>query len=132
MYRPIRKCLSTSCCACFASTAALMSNGCMVFARSLHDCLAGHLRVDREEVRISSHFAEGVSELLIRIKHFGFEDAVRADDRMWDIVAVGPRHRCSHGYGERSRAEAEVIDLYLRGFRLLLRARQQVLLAYVD
>src|ERR1700687_219182 len=109
-----------------------MSNGCKVSPHSLHDDLAGHLRVNRAEVWISSRLAEGVRELLIRIEHFGFEDAVCADDRMWNIVAVGPRHGCPHGYGEGSRAEAEVIDLHLRCFRLLLRACREVTLAHGD
>src|ERR1700732_5306422 len=109
-----------------------MSNGCKVSPHSLRDDLAGHFRVNRAEVRKSSHFAKGVSELLIRIEHFGLEDAVRADDRMWDVVAIRPRHGCPHRYGERSRAEAEVIDLHLRCFRLLLRAWQEVTLAYGD
>src|SRR6266403_2903841 len=97
---------------------------------SLRDDLAGHLRVNRAEVWISSRFAEGKGELLIRIEHFGFERALRADDRMWDIIAIGPRHGCPHWHGERSRAEAEVIDLHLRCFRFLLRACQKVTLAH--
>src|SRR5882762_4817192 len=109
-----------------------MSNGCKVPPRSLDDDLAGHLRVNRTKVGISSRLAEGEGKLLVRIEHFGFEDALRADDRMWDIVAIGPRDTCSHRHRESSRAEAEVIDLHFRCFRFLLRACREFLLAYGD
>src|SRR5437867_3382397 len=122
----------TSCCACLASSAALRSNGCKVSPRSLHDDLARHLRVNRTEVRISSRFAESEGKLLVRIEHFGFEDAVRADHCVWNIVAIDPRYRCPHWSGQRRWAEAEVIDLHLCRFRLLLSACQVILLADGD
>src|SRR6266700_5857423 len=130
--RAIGKCIRTTCCACFASSAALRSKGCKVSSRSLRDDFAGHLRVNRAEVRKSSCLAEGEGKLLVRIEHFGFEDSVRADDRVWNIVAIGPRYGCTDRDRQGPRAEAEVIDLYLRGFRLLLRACQDVLLADGD
>src|SRR5258708_20283191 len=109
-----------------------MSNGCKVSPRSLHADLAGHLRVNRTEIRISSRFAEREGKLLVRIERFGLKHSVTADDRMWNIVAIGPRHAGSHRHRESRRAEAEVIDLHLRCCRLLLRACQKIFLTCCD
>src|SRR4029077_3521735 len=121
--------MRTTCCACLASNAALMSNGCKFSPRSLHDDFAGHLRVNRAEVRVSSRFAEGEGELLVRIEYFGFERLriVRANYRVGNIVAIGPRHGCSHRDSGYLRSEAEVIDLDFRGCRLFLRGCQEML-----
>src|SRR5579863_1956252 len=91
----IGKWINTTCCACFAKITVLMSNGCKVAPHSLRDDFAGHLRMNRAEVRISSRFAEGEGELFIGVKHFGLERLriIRADYRVRDIVAVDPRHR---------------------------------------
>src|SRR5260370_8268654 len=99
--------------------------------RSLHQDFAGHLRVNRAEVRISSRFAKSEGELLIRIEHFGFEDPVRADHRVWNIVAIRPRYGRSHCDRQRSGTEAEVINFHLCRFRLLLRACQNAVLPAV-
>src|SRR5260370_7898204 len=107
-----------------------MSKGCRVSPSLLNDALAGHLRVNREKVRIRSRLAEGEGELLVRIEHFGFEDAVRTDDRVWNVVAIGPRYRCTHRNRQRLRTEAKVIDLYLRSFPLLLPSTAQPILPY--
>ena len=57
---------------------------CKFSPRSLDDDLAGHLRVNRAEIRIRSRLAEREGELLVRIEHFGLERLwiVRADHRM--------------------------------------------------
>src|SRR5260370_29267462 len=126
--------MKTTCCACFASNAALMSKGCKVFPHSLHDAFAGHLRVNRSEIRIRPSLAEGEGEgeLLVRIQHFGFEDPVRAHDCMWNVVAIRPRHACAHRHRECRRSEAEVIDLHFRCRGLFLRGRQEILRARRD
>src|SRR5258708_6495510 len=96
-----------------------MSNGCKVSSRSLHDDLAGHLRVNRAEIRISPRFAEREGKLLVRIERFGLKHSVTADDRMWNIVAIGPRHAGSHSHREIRPAGAAFIDLVLPCRRLL-------------
>src|SRR6266851_7085497 len=103
---------------------------CKFSPHSLDDGLAGHLRVNRAEIRIRSRLAEREGKLFVRIEHFGLERfwIVRADHRMGNIVSIGPRYRGTHGNRQRRRPEAEVIDLHLCRFRLLLRARQEVLL----
>src|SRR5258708_9610089 len=106
--------MSTTCCACFARTTVLMSNGCKVSPHLLRDDFAGHLRMNRAEVRIRSGLAEGERELFIRVEHFGLERSVRADDRMGNVVAIGPSDRSPHRHCKRSRAEAEVVDLDFR------------------
>src|SRR5260370_17417319 len=106
-----------------------MSNGCTVSPHLLHDDFAGHLRVNRAEIRISSRLAEREGKLFVRIEHFGFEDAVRTDDCVWNIVAIGPRYRCTNRNRQRVRTEAKVIDLYFACFRLLCRAGEQAILA---
>src|SRR6266851_3574213 len=108
--------MSTTCCACFARTTVLMSNGCKVSPHLLRDDFAGHLRMNRAEVRIRSGLAEGERELFIRVEHFGLERTVRADDRMGNVVAIGPSDRNPHRHCKRSWPEAEVVDLHLRGF----------------
>src|SRR5258708_27657483 len=107
---------------------------CKFSPHSLDDDLAGHLRVNRAEIRIRSRLAEREGELLVRIEHFGLERLwiVRADHRMGHIVSIRPRHACSHWHRECRRSEAEVIDLHLCGCRLFLRACQDILLAYGD
>src|ERR1700682_4367373 len=87
--------ISTTCCACLAKTTVFMSNGCKVTPHSLHDDFAGHLPMNRAEVRISSRFAEGEGELFVGVEHFGLERLriIRAHYRVRDIVAVGPRNR---------------------------------------
>src|ERR1051326_631856 len=92
MNRGIGKSISTTCCACFANSALLMSKGCMFCPRSLHYDFAGHLRMNRAEVGISSRFAEGEGELLVRVEHFGLEDLriVRADHGVRDVIAIRP------------------------------------------
>src|SRR5260370_8315654 len=97
-----------------------MSNGCKVSSRSLHDDLAGHLRVNRAEIRISPRFAEREGKLLVRIERFGLKHSVTADDRMWNIVAIGPRHAGSHSHRESHRAQADFIHLHLLPSPLLL------------
>jgi len=64
------------------------------FSHSLHDDLAGHLRVNGAEIRIRSRLAEREGKLLVRIEHFGLERLwiVRADHRMGNIVSIRPRH----------------------------------------
>src|SRR5216684_2663966 len=80
----IGKWISTTCCACFAKSTVFMSKGCKVAPHSLHDDFAGHLRMNRTEVRISSRFAEGEGELFVRVEHFGLEylRIIRADYRV--------------------------------------------------
>src|SRR5580700_441673 len=101
----------TTCCACFAKSTVFMSNGCKVAPHSLHDDFAGHLRMNRTEVRISSRLAEGEGELFIRIHHLGLEHLriIRADYRVRDIIAVGPGNSRSDSHRERYRSKAEVI-----------------------
>src|SRR6267142_534838 len=111
------------CCACFARRADLTSKGCKISPRSLHDDFAGHLRVNRAEVGISSRFGESEGKLLVRIEHLGFENAVRADYRMWNVVAIGPGNCGADRNGQRRRPEAEIINLYFSGFRFLLSGR---------
>src|SRR5690348_18144950 len=81
----------------FASRIDLMSKGCKVSPCSLDDDFASHLRVNRAKVRVRSRFAEGERKLLVRVEHFGFEDPVCADYRVWNIVAIRPRYSCSYG-----------------------------------
>src|ERR1700732_3911132 len=90
----------------------------------LHDDFAGHLRMNRTEVRINSRFAEGEGELFVRVQHFGLERLriIRADHRVRDIVTVDPGNRGSHRHRQRYWSEAEVVDLHFHCRGLLLRA----------
>src|SRR5215471_4544691 len=89
---------------------------------SLHHDFAGHLRVNRTEVRISSCFTEREGELLVCIQHFGLKRLwlIRAHHRVGDIVSVDPRHRGSSRYRQGRRPEAEIVDFHFRSRSLLL------------
>src|ERR1041384_5567904 len=99
-----------------------MSKGCMFCPRSLHYDFAGHLRMNRAEVGISSRFAEGEGELLVRVEHFGLEDLriVRADHGVRDVIAIRPCDCGSYRHSSYGGPEAEVIDLNFHHRRLLL------------
>src|SRR5947209_16328328 len=107
------KWISTTCCACLASNAALMSKGFKHVLRSLHHFfrfahaglkplhypargsllhhdLGGHLGMNGAEVVIGSCLGELVGELLVRIQHLGLNGLVVADHGVRDVVMIGP------------------------------------------
>src|ERR1051326_2416415 len=92
-----------------------MSKGCMFCPRSLHYDFAGHLRMNRAEVGISSPFAEGEGELLVRVEHFGLEDLriVRADHGVRDVIASRPCD-CA-GHLRMNRAEVGISSPFAEG-----------------
>src|SRR6267154_4740875 len=65
---------------------------------SLRDDFAGHLRMNRAEIRISSRFTEGEGKLFVGVQHFGLERLriIRADDGVRNIVTVDPCNCCPH------------------------------------
>src|SRR5215469_14772212 len=103
-----------------------MSNGFTLIVPSLHNNLAGHLRMNRAKVRITSRLAKGERELLIRVEYFGLEHTLRADHRVGNVVTIGPRNSGSHRHRQRSRPETEVVNLHFRGFRFLLSASSEI------
>src|SRR5580700_1022528 len=111
-----------------------MSDGWKVAPHSLHDDFAGHLRMNRTEVRISSRFAEREGELFVRVENFGLEGLriIRADHRVRDIVAVYPGNRGADRHCERYWSEAEVVDLHFDCRRPLLRAGSTALLTCAE
>src|ERR1700675_4907722 len=66
---PMGKWIKTTCCACFAKTIVLISNGFTLIGRSLHDDRTGHFGMDRAEIGICSCFVEGKGELFLGIQH---------------------------------------------------------------
>src|SRR5260370_16750259 len=112
--------MSDMCWGGLGRSAAFRSNGCNVSPHSLDDDLAGHLRVNRAEVRISSCLAEREGKLLVRIEHFGLEDALWAHHCVWNVVAVGPRYRLAHRTVQRPPAQPELAFLHLSSSLLLL------------
>src|ERR1700676_1746215 len=98
-----------------------MSKGFTLIVPSLHHNLADHLRVDRTEVGKSSGFGERVGELFIRIQYLGLERLriIRADNRMRNVVAIGPGNCGSRRHRERCWPKTEIIDFYFRSCRLL-------------
>src|SRR6516165_354049 len=118
--------MSTTCCACLARITVLMSKGFTLIVSSLHHNPSGHLRVNRAKVRITSRLAEGERELLIGVQYFGLERTLRADNRVGDVVTIGPRYCSSHRHRQRSRPETKVVDLHFRRFRLLLCAGRRI------
>src|ERR1700675_3967950 len=86
-----------------------MSKGFTLMVISLHDDLAGHLRVNRAEVGVGSCFAESEGKLFVGIQHFGFEHFVRAHHRVGNIVAVGPSDGSSHRHRQVPRAKAKLL-----------------------
>src|SRR5215469_7723662 len=102
-----------------------MSKGFTLIVFSLHHNPSGHFRVNRAKVRITSRLAEGERELLIGVEYFGLEHTLRADNRVGDVVTIGPRYCSSHRHRQRSRPETKVVDLYFRRFQLLLCAGRE-------
>src|SRR5499425_1179143 len=101
-----------------------MSNGCTISPRSLHGNFASHLRMNRTEIGERPSFGEREGELFVRIEHFGLEGLriIRADNRVWNVVLIYPRHRSSDRHRQSSWPKREVINLDFRRFQLLLRA----------
>src|SRR5580704_6827848 len=97
-----------------------MSKGFALIVSSLHHYLAGHLRMNRTEVRVGARLGEGERELFVGIHYFGLEDTVCADCCMGDVISISPRYGSPNRNGQRRRSEAEVVDLDRRafGFRL--------------
>src|SRR6266478_389184 len=123
------KWISTTCCACLANNAALMSNGFKFAPLLLHHDLPGHLRMDRAKVRIRAGFREREREFLVGIKHLGLEHFVRAHDGMRNVVAVSPRDRRPDRDAQSCWAKTEVVDFYVcAGCGFFLRARGKALL----
>src|SRR6516162_2290267 len=118
--------MSTTCCACLARITVPMSKGFTLIVSSLHHNFSGHLRVNRAKIRITSCLAEGERELLIGVEYFGLERTLRADNRVGDVVPIGPRYCSSHRHRQRSRSETKVVDLHFRRFRLQLRAGRKM------
>src|SRR5436190_12866600 len=144
MNNAIGKWISTTCCACFAEMADLKSKGFSIFLRSfsrgrerwfaawpywsLHYDLAGHLWVNRAEVRIGSGSGESERKFLVRVENFRLEyfGIICADHGVRNIVAVRPGDCGSHGNGQSCRTEAEIIDLHFCSFCFLLRGHAGV------
>src|SRR6266545_6481434 len=74
---------------------------------------AGHLRVDRAEVAIGAWLRELPGEAIVGIEHRRFELLFCADDRMRDVVVIGPDHASAGRDGEFGRPEAEVVDAHV-------------------
>src|SRR5260370_20965051 len=108
--------MSTTCCACFASTTVLMSNGFALISSSLHYNLAGHLRVNGTEVGKRSGLGKCIRELFVCIQYLGLEHAIGADHRVGDIIVVGPDDGRSDGDGQRPGPKTEIIALPLTRF----------------
>src|ERR1700688_3163086 len=113
--------ISTTCCACLASITVLRSNGFTLIDPSLHYDFAGHLRMNRAEILVSTWFAEGERKLLVGIQHFGFECFVGTYRGVRNIVAICPGDGRSHRHLQLRGSETEIVDLYLRRIGLLLR-----------
>jgi hypothetical protein len=84
---------------------------------SLHHNLASHLPMNGTEVGKRSRLGKRVRELFVRIQHLGLEHTVCTDNRMGNIIAVGPGNSRADSHCERRRPEAEVIDFHVRGCR---------------
>src|SRR6516162_7392304 len=105
--------MSTTCCACFASTTVLMSNGFALISSSLHYNLAGHLRVNGTEVGKRSGLGKRIRELFVGIQYLGLEHALGADHRVRDVIVVGPDDGRSDRDGQRLGPKTEIVDLHL-------------------
>jgi hypothetical protein len=103
-----------------------MSKGFTLVVPSLHHNLAGHLRVNRAKVRITSRLAECERELLIRVEYFGLEHTLRTDHRVGNVITIGPRNCGSHRHRELHRSETEIVDLHFQRLGLLLRAGREI------
>src|ERR1700758_767324 len=77
---------------------------------SLHRDLAGHFRMDRAVVGVSSCLGKCVRELFICVHHLGLEYAVCADGCMRNVITVCPCDCCSDGYRNRLRPKNKIID----------------------
>src|SRR5246127_3555435 len=115
----IGKWINTTCCACLASSTVLGSKGFTLIGRSLHNDRAGHFRVDGAQVRIGSGFGEGKREFLVGIEHLGLEHLVRTDNRVRNIIAIGPGDRRSDSHSQSRRSKTEIIDFHFRTCGLL-------------
>src|SRR5579859_8215771 len=101
-----------------------MSKGLRLIGCLLDHDGRGHFGVDGTEVRIVTGLREGKRKLFIGIEHLGFEDTVRADDGVRDVVVIDPGDRGSWSYSQRGRAKTEIVDLYFDG-GYLLRVRRK-------
>src|SRR5690348_13041678 len=84
--------------------------------------------MDRTEIRIRAGLGERERELFVGIEDFGLKGfcIVAADDRVWNVVAIGPSHGGTDGNGQRGGAEAEVVNLYFACSRRPLRCMCEV------
>src|SRR5277367_62057 len=128
MNNAIGKWISTTCCACLASSTVFGSNGFMPMVRSLHHDDAGHLRVDRTEIGEGPWFGERVGKLFIGVQHFGLKRSrvVRTDHRVRNVILVGPGDGGSDGHRNGGWTKTEIIDLHRRGRRGLLSIHRHV------
>src|SRR5271169_2627115 len=84
-----------------------------VWRQSLDDHFSGHFWMDRAEIGILAGLCERERKLFVSIKYFGLEHFFRADDGMWDVVAIDPRNGCSHGHGDGRRTERKIINFHI-------------------
>src|ERR1700733_2019995 len=111
MNNAMGKGISTTCCACRASSAAFMSKGFIWSPRLLHYDFGHHFGMDRAEVGVFAWLREGVREMLAGIESLRFEGCfVVANHRVWHIVIIRPGDGGPSGHRHRHRTKAEVID----------------------
>lgn len=82
--------------------------------------------MDRTAVFVRSGLVKGERKSVVRGEYLRFEGFVPACDRVLNVVAIHPRHRCCRRNRDLMRNEAEVIDLDLDLLRSRLPTRAVV------
>src|ERR1700730_1206952 len=88
---------------------------CIVQFRALfYDDCPLHVRMQRTEILIGSRLREGERECLFGIHNLGAERFVAGNDRVGNIVSIGPGECSARSNGDLCRRKAEIVDMYGR------------------